>query len=350
MYSDTDLDALRERTPDYLARVHGLDVLGYPKKPFRCLNPQHEDEHASMFYYSDSQRVHCYSCNANADVFGIAGWDMGTDDFPEQVRHVAGVEGFSLVEDERPVERNPIYRHERPAKTVKSPEQPDGPDLVDKLAAAYRRWFESESAGAIEYLQGRGFGLADVHRHGWVWTRHPSEIMDGFANAPHGAAGYIVFPFPDAEMWTSCRYAVARPLFESAVKEFKPAGLPSPLWREYLLNQPGEVYVTEGIYDAAALLKLMEAGGNPCVALMGTSGVSRMVRALKSTPCETRPELVNLALDDDDAGRATTATAMKELVRIGVSCRDIGGYPGGAKDPNEALVQMGGEAAWAPRS
>lgn len=60
------------RIKDYLASK-GL-YIRY-EKPFRCINPSHEDKHPSCFVYNnpDADHIHCYSCGLHGDIFLVVG-------------------------------------------------------------------------------------------------------------------------------------------------------------------------------------------------------------------------------------------------------------------------------------
>ena len=45
----------------------GIDV----KKAFRCLNPEHEDKNPSMRYDAKRQKVHCFSCGVDYDIYDV---------------------------------------------------------------------------------------------------------------------------------------------------------------------------------------------------------------------------------------------------------------------------------------
>lgn len=57
----------------------GIDV----KKNFRCLNPMHEDKHPSMSYDTNRNRVHCFSCGSDYDMFDIIGIEYNLNDNKE---------------------------------------------------------------------------------------------------------------------------------------------------------------------------------------------------------------------------------------------------------------------------
>ena len=70
---------LKAQLPEYL-RNKGINI----NAPFHCLNPNHHDIHPSMSYNHQNQTVHCFSCNATYDIFGIIGLDFGLSDFKDQ--------------------------------------------------------------------------------------------------------------------------------------------------------------------------------------------------------------------------------------------------------------------------
>lgn len=57
--------------PLYLELEHSINT----RHLFRCLNPQHEDNHPSMGYNSKNQTVHCFACSATYDIFDLVGLD-----------------------------------------------------------------------------------------------------------------------------------------------------------------------------------------------------------------------------------------------------------------------------------
>ena len=61
---------LRPRIVDYLYD-RGID----PQKRFRCLNPKHLDRDPSMGYDAKRQKVHCFACGADYDLFDLLAID-----------------------------------------------------------------------------------------------------------------------------------------------------------------------------------------------------------------------------------------------------------------------------------
>ena len=60
-------DILKGYLRSYLEEVHSVNV----QRPFRCLNPEHKDEHPSMGFDKAHNRVHCFSCGFSADIIDL---------------------------------------------------------------------------------------------------------------------------------------------------------------------------------------------------------------------------------------------------------------------------------------
>lgn len=59
-------DSLRPYLETYL-REKNID----PRRRFRCLNPDHFDRNPSMGYDPRRQKVHCFACSADYDLFDL---------------------------------------------------------------------------------------------------------------------------------------------------------------------------------------------------------------------------------------------------------------------------------------
>lgn len=76
-------------------------------------------------------------------------------------------------------------------------------------------------------------------------------------------------------------------------KEWRPCGLATPLWCEWLLSASTEqVYLTEGLIDAIALAKIT---GGDTMALGDVPNAKRLTQVLYATPPELRPRRLPLS-------------------------------------------------------
>ena len=328
-FDERQLQDMRERLPEYLEAAHGIDT----RRAFRCLHPDHDDKHPSMRYDGKRSRVKCFSCGESGDVFDVAGWDARTDDFKEQVRHAAEVLGAS-VDDGKPLPYRPKHRHDGPRWGKTQPVE--GKDVLAAVQDAAFALFDDPAAkSALHHFRWRGFTDEEIMRNGWGWVPHPSAMFDqGFDKAPRVAQGYLCMPFPEDEEWSAVRYCVFRECRNDAMaKEWCARGKPSPIWREHLLSQPGTVYVTEGVFDAAAVTAM--TGCTAC-ALCGSSGVGRLLGIVERTPTASRP-LLALALDADRQGARLRDEIAEGMESLGADYRVMPDYPGGAKDACDML-------------
>lgn len=175
----------------------------------------------------------------------------------------------------------------------------------------------TESIAGKQYLSVRGISEATAEAHN---IRYDNKM------------GFIIIPI-------SKSFYIARNTYQSAKQRYKnPLGAKIEIFNVNPDSDTGlyngrnkPVFVVEGIFDA---LSIIEAGGE-AVAINSTSNARKLIEIMK----EKRPEnTIILSLDNDDAGKKTTAEMKSELDRMNISyvVEDI---CNGAKDPNEALTK-----------
>lgn len=74
--------AAKAALQSYLENVHGIDT----RRPFRCLNPEHEDIHPSMAFDKAHNRCVCFACGARYDIFDVVGIDYQITTVAQQFR------------------------------------------------------------------------------------------------------------------------------------------------------------------------------------------------------------------------------------------------------------------------
>lgn len=342
---NTTADA-RLRLDEYLSRRCGVLNLS---KPFLCLNPAHDDHHPSMVYYANAKsghvapHVYCESCQARGDVFTVAGWVIGSDDFKVQLSEVESVLGLNL-RGKRGDSRRP-----RPqAKQVPPYPVPrkceNETNVIGVVQDAFFGLYEPEGSKALSYLHSRGFDEAIICNNGVGWVQHPRKIFpESCADAPGSHGGWIVLPFRHDDEWSSCLYCVFRRLTQpgcKGFKEYKPKGLTQPLYNEHLLlsGEESPVFVVEGIFDALSL-QMLDSGAK-VISLMGTGGANRLLSVLYYARPEQRPSKLVLALDQDDGGCRATQRLRDGLLSMRVPFSIAPPFPNGAKDANEYLMSL----------
>ncbi len=79
-------DTLRPYLRDYL-HAKGIN----PSRRFRCLNPDHADRHPSMSYDANRQKVHCFACGADYDLFDLLALDESLSSPTEALERAAAL-------------------------------------------------------------------------------------------------------------------------------------------------------------------------------------------------------------------------------------------------------------------
>jgi replicative DNA helicase len=345
MVCETDKVSLKESMPEYLSGVHGIADL---RRPFRCLNPSHEDKHPSMVFYHDTNTVHCFSCGVTYDVFKVAEIDTGARGFKAQAIAVAEAVGYRMREDGTPMkttarrgardELSPIYS---------LPPENARPNIGGAIHRAFDSLLNDEAAiPAMKMLSRRGLNPeTEAIRHGLGWAKDPNEVAPWFKGSEPSEGGYLLLPFYD-KGFEECRYLVARPVKDNPRhKEYSPSGGVKPLYNEHFVtsNVPDILVVVEGVFDAWAMQHILcdyEKMGFPglgFVALCGTTQVNRLLAL--TYHAKRRPGRALIALDNDEAGREWSAKATDSLSSMGIECNEMK-YPDGVKDPNELLLRI----------
>ena len=338
MVSEHDRDALRECMPELLSTRLGITDL---RRSFRCPSPEHDDRDPSAHYYENDHTVHCFGCGKTWDVFSLIGDLDGVDGFAEQAQAVADAVGYRLDDTPASHEKRPRPKAKRkPRPLFDKPREAGGADCAEACGNAFGQLYYAENDIGRRYLRWRGLGDDDAAAFGLGFTTNPAEIMPEFRVYEPKAFGFITIPFWNADFSTA-NYCMVRTICkpgDARNKEWRPRGLASPLWCEWLLSASADlVYVTEGLIDAMALAKIT---GGDTMALGGVANARRFSQVLYATPAELRPKKVMVAMDEDDEGRKTRDKICHDLDLLRVPHAVMPPYPGGAKDADEYLMAM----------
>lgn len=260
----------------------------------------------------------CFSCGASGDVFDLAGIVNDTDDKREQLKAVAEWAGIR-IEDESTTRQT--ARRSKPATKPSRPrDRQASPDVGLAESETARRAETSayiaacrERIGdpaAVAYVERRGFTLEEARRFGWGFDPH---------DAKRGKPG-IVLPYgPDAPWYYTLRYTGMTS--DEGGKYYKPYGLAEPRNCVGALDRAEAVFVTEGLFDAYAVM----ACGHDAITLNGVSNATHVAQAIVARAYKG---CVIVMLDTDKAGQAAAETMRGVLESGGVYAVLADKFPG----------------------
>ena len=210
--------------------------------------------------------------------------------------------------------------------------------------AARERLLESPEARA--YLAGRGISMETAVKYAlgydpaWVSPTVMEKLAaEGKNWRPAGTPRIIIPSGPSHYVARDIRPADEIPEGQAGYVKMNEG---SPEIFGLLLARRSEaenIFITEGAFDA---LSIIEAG-QVAIAINSTSNADKLIKTLEAEPISAT---FIICLDNDPAGRKTTAKLQDGLRRLNISCIEAN-VSGPYKDPNEHLTadRAGFEAA-----
>ena len=254
-----NFDSLRPYLADYL-HMKGIN----PRRRFRCLNPEHLDRDPSMGYDPRRQKVHCFACGADYDLFDLIAIDEHLDkpgDALARAKQIFGKEDLTA----RPIARQP---------------------------ANYLTRCHSHSRDT-DYYAARGISNQTVER--FLLGYDPDQDC-------------VVLPCENGHF-------VRRSVSEKRYLNEK--GQASPLFQPELLTGDAPVFLVEGAFDA---LSAEELGHRAC-AMNGAGNREKVAEILRKL---AKPAPILLLPDNDKAGKTWAEALLSEFPWLYL-CPDLDG-------------------------
>ena len=281
---------LKEQLVDFLEE-RNINI----RKNFICLNPEHLESTPSMSYDARRNKVHCFGCGADYDIFNLIGIEYGLDDFQSQFNKACELYD---VEDE--------LNHTIKPKSVRTSQN--------------KREGEDVKMSTIDYYKACE---AAVHQTNYFKSRGLSdETIRTFSLGYDAQNQRVVIP-------VSREFYISRSV--SGKGFYNPSGVKSTIYHKTVKDRNKPIFVVESAFCA---LSIAELGGN-AIALNSTNNSSQLIDLIQR---ESLYELrFILSLDNDDAGRKASYDLINELRKMNVQCITYN-VSDEFKDPNELLV------------
>lgn len=290
----TDIDKYKPLLADYLLKYHNIRSL---RKPFNCLNPNHNDNHPSMNYSGRYNICKCFACGATYDLFGLIGIDYNIDSFPEQIEIAKSL--YPNINTDYQKEFYVIERNDNNYKTI---------DFTNYYQKCKKNIFKTN------YLENRKIDKSLLEKYNVGYDENKEMIVFPINKNSYFARGV------------------------NSDLKLKSKGT-SYLWNEELLKDSDNniIYVTESIIDSLSLETINK--NVKTVALNGVSNYKRLIKIVKEFDYKG---LLVLAFDKDKIGLYYQTIVDKELADINVdsfSCSLIENFDDNCKDLNNALME-----------
>jgi len=290
-------DSLRPYLLDYL-RARGINTA----RRFRCLNPEHPDRNPSMGYDPRRNKVHCFACGADYDLFDLLALDYGLSSPREALEKASALYGHGDAGKHVPKHSAGSGAAAPSAKEPKPVSDRGGEPSTYVTDCAARR-------GETDYFARRSISEATAAR---------------FSLGYDPERRCVVLPCDGG-------HVVRRATEEKRYLNEK--GTASPLFQSELLGGSVPVFLVEGVFDA---LSAEELGHRAC-AMNGSGNREKVAAILRTLP---GPAPVFLIPDSDRAGEEWALALLNEFPWL-YRCAPA---PEG-KDLNEALCADRAETA-----
>lgn len=276
MASDNKTEYLKTMLGRYLTEKHGIDI----RKPFKCLNPSHDDQHPSMSYYDKGNLVKCFSCGATYDLFDLIGIDYGLHEFKAKKAQAEALYPTGIID--KPLFANQAY----PTTNTKNKSK----------AEAAMQSTNDNTASTTPAIDPESFHQ-HIHQTTYFQDRGISqEVINRFKLGYNPSTKQVIMPVKG-------EFYIRRstdPMAQNKDRYRLPAGIKKELFNAEALSQKKPVFITEGIIDALSII----TAEHEALALPAATDINLLEDEIKKQ-IEAKtvlPELI-LCLDNDEAGQ-----------------------------------------------
>ena len=294
MYYDSEKDYAKIKIAEYLTSHFSVKLI---KKNFRCVSGTHEDKKPSMSYDSGRYKVHCFSCNADYDIFDL--YAIRNNLTPNSKEVFEGVYNWLGISTDKPKGNNSFLQEKNTITSL--------PDEVRDKGTDYRQFFieaqkNLSDLDCIKYLKKRGIRqeIAKKYGLGYVSDWQSPKALKENKNPPKTRR--VIIPTSDYS------YA-ARDISEKEnnYSKMKEGGI--NIFNVEVLKEESPCFVTEGEFDALSFLEL----GYNAVSLGSASNTRSFLRKIKelSNNCS-----LIIVLDSDDGGIKAVSALQEGLSEI----------------------------------
>jgi len=295
---------------------------------FRCVNPTHEDKKPSMSYDSGRLKVHCFSCNADYDIFDL--YAIKHNLTPNSKEVFNGVYSWLGISIDKP--NSDSFLQEK--NTINSLN-----DEVGDKGTDYRQFFNEAQKNIVDpdcvkYLNKRGISTETAMKYGLGYVSDWQSPKGLLKNKNLPKTPRVIVPTSDYSYATR---DIRDELTDDQKKYSKTKEGGVNIFNVEALKQELPCFVTEGEFDALSFLEL----GYNAVSLGSASNTKNFLKKIKelSNNCS-----LIIVLDSDDVGIKAVSALQEGLTEISNLNPNINffipdKFCGTYKDANEFLVK-----------
>lgn len=292
---------------DYL-QSRGIDT----SKPFKCLNPGHQDHNPSMSLDRERNKAHCFSCGADYSTLDLIGIDYNLTEYNAMLSK--GAELYHLDIDQSPSEPR---ANEQRANKEKSPVSEAEPNYTAFYSEAAKNLSKTDyhTKRGISQATAEYFKLGYVEQ--WVHPKVPTAPPSPRLIIPTSNSSYIARDIRSELTEQQAKYAKSK------------VGKLHIFNADVIRYSPEPIFIVEGEIDA---MSIFEARG-VAIGLGGIANIKAFVELAKDEP-QKQPYII--ALDNDMPGKEASRKLVSLLQAEGLKVCELDIY-GKYKDANEAL-------------
>lgn len=320
---------VKQELDNYL-KAKGINT----SKPFRCLNPHHEDKNPSMCIDRSGRggpHCKCFACDAYYDTFDLIRIDNNIVDDSELFTEAYRIFNLKVTDmncqkSERNLNSNITDKNkqnlEQNANQNITDENERSNSVID-FSLEVKNAHESlmSNRDAIEHFQRRGLSLGTIKRYKLGYSEKGLNFLlkdhkENQSNSRKEGLYKYVFPYPDLD--GRCTYFLTEISDRIQMDKYnqkynKIKKMPSRIFNDRYLKQdkvPEVIFICEGIYDA---LSVEEVGGR-AIAFVGIAHNLFLSICKKYKPNTT----FVISLDNDYAGQKASEKVKNDLESLGI--------------------------------
>ncbi len=329
MYYDSKKDYAKARIEEYLTSQFSVKSA---RTNFRCVSGAHEDKKPSMSYDSGRLKVHCFSCNADYDIFDLYAIKHNLTPNSKEV--------FDGVYNWLGISIDNIKRLSFLAEKLTGKNTIDSlPDEVRDTGTDYTQFFietqkNLSDPDCTKYLEKRGISQETAMKYGLGYVKEWQSPKGLIKNKNLPKTPRVIVPTSDYSYATR---DIRDELTDDQKKYSKTKEGGVNIFNVELLKQELPCFVTEGEFDALSFLEL----GYNAVSLGSASNTRSFLKKIKelSNNCS-----LIIVLDSDDVGIKAVSALQEGLTEISNLNSNINffipnKFCGTYKDANEFLVK-----------